>query len=593
MASNSWRRHARASLAFAPARGTWVIATKAAATMFVILAAAQVAGHLSLGVLASLGAFTVLYGPASPARFRIRLMTAVGTLLVASAAAGALTSRALVVEILTLTMTAAVATFFCLALRIGPPGAFFFVLVHGVGGLAAAHGTPAVTIIGAVAGGVVVAIIAGMSDLAFDPSGPERRAVEAAEAAMDRFEAATELERLADVRQAASTALHSAWTVVTDAGSAARWTDRLWEVQGRYIAATARVTGGQLGFDPSPWGQPAGGEGLADELTTRPARSRHEEQRVDAEQIRDTSLGRPPAWPLVRGAARWPSEVLLVVARVTTAALIAGAIAGTLGVPHVYWAVAFATLVLHQGGTRDAQTVRGVQRLGGTLIGLGVFALLQWAGPSGWALVLVITALQFSIEMLVVRNYGLAVIVITPLALTIGMHASGRADPVSLLLERGLDTLIGVVVALVVLQFVGRGTSVTVLRAYARNVVLGVDAVLADLASGRIENRDAREHRRLLYHDLLESDRIARRAAADDRAQVEPYREMERGLSDLGYLVLGLAWHPEARDLSTRAAEARAPLRDILTHPVRSARPADEIRPDIRRAELVLRAAGD
>lgn len=492
-------------------------------------------------------------------------------------------------------MTAVVATFFCLALRIGPPGAFFFVLVHGVGGLAAGGGAPATTIVAAVAVGALVAVVVGMSDLLLDPEGPQRRAVEAAEAAMARFEHETDRSLLARSRAESSAALHAGWVAVTDAGRPVSWAARMWAVQERYVAVTARVSGGDLGLDPAPWGDPDGPGSGPTPAQARPAgdRSPAEDRRVDAEQIRDTSLGRPSATALVRRAARWPSEILLVVARVAVAALVAGALAGGLGVPHVYWAVAFAVLVLHQGGTRDAQTVRAIQRLGGTTLGLVLFALLQWAAPSGWALVVVIAALQFVVELLVVRNYGLAVVVITPLALTIGMHAAGRLDPVAMLAERGLDTVVGVAVALGSLWVVGRGTSVVLLRAYARDVVVAVDAVLADLADlaeGRVSTARAREHRRLLYDALLESDRVGRRAATDDPDDVTPYRDMERRLSDLGYLVLGLAWHPEAHGLRDRAARARTPIAGILAHPVPAPRPADDISEHLAAAEDVLRA---
>lgn len=139
--TSSWRRHARASLVVAPGRGRWPVALKVAATMFVVLGGAQALGLLPLGMLASLGAFTVLYGAAAPARFRLRLLTTVGVCLVACAATGAWAAgHGAVVGVVALTATAAAATFACLALSVGPPGAFFFVLVHGVAGLAASHG---------------------------------------------------------------------------------------------------------------------------------------------------------------------------------------------------------------------------------------------------------------------------------------------------------------------------------------------------------------------------------------------------------------------------------------------------------------------
>lgn len=580
MSTSSWRRHARAAVTVHPFPGRWPVALKAALTILLVLGGSLALGDLRLGMLASLGTFTVIYGPTTAARYRFRLMLAVGAGLVTASFAGALVAGDPVLTVLTLTAIAAVATFLCVTLSVGPPGAFFFCLVPGVAGLAAGHGTPVGLIVGAAAVGAVVAMAVGMSDLVVDPSRPERRAVETAEAAMDRFEAERDREELDRVRHAASSALHAAWTVVTDAGSHARWTRRLWTVQDRYAAATARVTGGLLGIDPSPWGTP--GEETSVEERAVPEENDAQARRVDVEQIRDTSLGRPATRYLLRRAAQWPSEVLLVTARVVVGALVAGTISALLGVEHVYWTVAFTTLVLHQGGTREAQTVRALQRLGGTALGLGVFALLAAAGAHGWTIVVIVAVLQFLVEMLVVRNYGLAVIAITPLALTIGSHASGPRPPGPLIAERALDTVIAVVVALAVLRLVGRNTHVTLLRGYARSVVLAIDAVLADLAAGRIETREARADRRRLYHALLESAQIARRTDADDPGHVADYHEMERTLSRLGYLVLGLAWHPDTRAARGLSEQARAPLARILDHSVRGDRPAGDIHADVR-----------
>ncbi|WP_284302284.1 FUSC family protein [Mobilicoccus caccae] len=513
-------RHLRAAARFNAVPARWRVALKTAATSVVVLGGSHLLGDLRFGMLATLGCFTVLYGAMAPARYRLRLLATVGFGLVSSVAVGALTVHNPWLDVPALATTGAVATFLCVALRVGPPGAMFFVLVHGVGGLAALHGTPYEVIVGAVALGAVMGVVGGMSDLVLDPTGPERHAVEAAENAMDRYEAETRRENLVAVRYAASSALHRGWTTVTDGGGHPSFTSRLWAVQDRYAAAAARVTGAELGFHQAPWGSVAGEEDeftgavleTDDALTTAAAR------RLEAEKIWDTSLGRPAAGPILLRALRWPSEPLLVAGRVFVATLIAAGIARTLGAEHAHWAAAFATLVLHQGGTREAQTVRGIQRLGGTVVGLGLLLLISWIGPTGWPLILLVAGLQFFIEMVVVANYGLAVVAITPLALTVGAYASGGSSSSALAAERGLDTVLAIVVAFAVLYLVGRRTDVPVLRSYARDVVDGIGAVLSDLGAGRIETHAARENRRHLHFALLESEEYARRTLADSPA---------------------------------------------------------------------------
>jgi uncharacterized membrane protein YccC len=95
------------------------------------------------------------------------------------------------------------------------------------------------------------------------------------------------------------------------------------------------------------------------------------------------------------------------------------------------------------------QLVRGAHRLGGTLLGLGLAALLLSLPLHGLALVGVVVLLQVGAELFVGRNYGLALVFVTPLALLLGQLAVAH-PPGQLLLDRGVETLVGVTVALTV-----------------------------------------------------------------------------------------------------------------------------------------------
>ena len=333
-----------------------------------------------------------------------------------------------------------------------------------------------------------------------------------------------------------------------------------------------------------------GSTALADHLVGHPDtwRDAADATHRDAEQLRDTALGRPGAGYLLREAARWPSEVLLMVLRVGLATTLAGLVAHVLHQGHVYWAVCFAALVLHQGGTREVQTVRGVHRTLGTLVGLLIFAGLLALDPQGWWLVLVVAGMQLVVELLITRNYALAVVVITPLALTIGL-ASAPGEPVSsVVADRLVDTLVGVACALLVLWATGRRAPEVVLRAHARRVVVATERVMVDLAAGALETRDALDHRRNLYYELLESDVVARRALADSRDTVGPYHRMERSLAALGYLVLGACWHPDIRRAHEAFDRARGPLERIMADPVTTPRPAEAIERDVREVEALV-----
>lgn len=400
----------------------------------------------------------------------------------------------------------------CGALKVGPPGAYFFTLVAGVAAYMAQHGQSPVRVVAMTALGGLVAVVVGLLDLVWAPRGAERTALAAAATALDGFEQAA-AEELPQARALASQSLHHAWTTVRDGVWGPR--DRhivgmlvaLQELQARYERRQAGLAGELAGFEVHPWGV-AEGEAAPDASSFGD---------FSLEQLRDSSLGRPDAFYLLRGALRWPSPMLLVGLRVGLASALAGGLALLIGVDHPYWAAAVAMLVLHQGGSRSSQTLRGVQRLLGTAAGLGLYWLVALWNPHGFWLAGLMFVLQFCIELLVVRNYALAVTFITPLALTIE-SAAAVVDPVRVVGERALDTVLAVAVALATLWLVGRGTALLMARGQARRVVVALDPVLGALAQGRADTEQAAEDRRHLYF------RTARTAARHQPVGGRPAR---------------------------------------------------------------------
>lgn len=126
-----------------------------------------------------------------------------------------------------------------------------------------------------------------------------------------------------------------------------------------------------------------------------------------------------------------------------------GAIATALGWEHPYWAMVAAVVVL-SGPDLASRLTRGLHRVVGTALGVVVAApILLWSPQGAWA-VLVIVVLQVLTELVVGRNYGVALLFITPLALMMGQLA--HAAPVgSLLRDRLFETVLGALVGAVVL----------------------------------------------------------------------------------------------------------------------------------------------
>jgi uncharacterized membrane protein YccC len=138
-----------------------------------------------------------------------------------------------------------------------------------------------------------------------------------------------------------------------------------------------------------------------------------------------------------------------VLARVAVASVVAGVAGSVFGLDHAYWAVAAAVLVLCQGLGWAGTLERAVLRLAGTWIGLLLAASVLGARPAGVGLAVTIAVLQSAVQLVVPRNYGLGVVLITPLALTIA--ESSGADVLETAATRVVDTVVGAVAAMVVL----------------------------------------------------------------------------------------------------------------------------------------------
>ncbi|PPG02371.1 FUSC family protein [Pseudoclavibacter sp. RFBI5] len=170
----------------------------------------------------------------------------------------------------------------------------------------------------------------------------------------------------------------------------------------------------------SATGAPASGAAASGSLSTGSIRS--------VRPARSTPLGR--AWMFAVGT------------------LVAGAIPLLIGIGHPYWAMVSAIAGL-SAATGFHRVLRATHRLVGTVLGLGAAAVLMAFEPSGLVVVLLVIALQGGVELFIVRNYTLGLLFLTPLVLVMGRLA-GDVSAGQLLLERGVETLIGVAVAVAI-----------------------------------------------------------------------------------------------------------------------------------------------
>nr|WP_201468955.1 FUSC family protein [Microbacterium hydrocarbonoxydans] len=149
-----------------------------------------------------------------------------------------------------------------------------------------------------------------------------------------------------------------------------------------------------------------------------------------------------PLRELLPGPAFTADSRMLVI-RVAVVAVIGVLLGLVIDPTRTYWIVGSAVAVIGVAAARRAAVQRGLHRMLGTVVGAGVYALLALLHPSGLWLALLLGALQFTIELVVVRHYALALVFITPLVLLLTGAATGDIGSLDVAWERIVDTLVG------------------------------------------------------------------------------------------------------------------------------------------------------
>ena len=139
----------------------------------------------------------------------------------------------------------------------------------------------------------------------------------------------------------------------------------------------------------------------------------------------------------------WDAPARTLVLRVALVAVLGVLIGAVLDPTRGYWIVGSAVAVIGVVAAREVAIQRAVHRMLGTIVGAGVYVLLAMLHPTGLWFALLLGALQFAIELVVVRHYALALTLITPLVLLLTGAATGSIGDMSVALERVVDTIAG------------------------------------------------------------------------------------------------------------------------------------------------------
>ncbi|WP_336640916.1 FUSC family protein [Microbacterium sp. USHLN272] len=151
-----------------------------------------------------------------------------------------------------------------------------------------------------------------------------------------------------------------------------------------------------------------------------------------------------PMRELLPGPA-WNADSRMLLLRVVIVAIVGVLLGLVIDPDRTYWIVGSAVAVIGVAAARRAAFQRGLHRMLGTVVGAGLYVLLALLHPAGIWLALLLGLLQFSIELVVVRHYALALVFITPLVLLLTGAATGSIGSLDVAGERIVDTIVGAV----------------------------------------------------------------------------------------------------------------------------------------------------
>lgn len=551
------------------AKRRWPFAIRAALCMGIPVFVGWAVGDTSAGLMATTGAFTALYGSDRPYLNRARYLALIALSFAIAVSLGVWAQTVPWTVVPAIVLMAMVATFLCNALRVSPPGAYMFALACAAGtAIHAPHLTIGHTALLVAAGGAV-AWLAHMIGAFFWPRGPERKAVATSADAVAAFIEAVGTPAQDAARHNAALAMQDSWTTLVSHqpprprpdGTLSRLRAIGRELSQLFAEAMSATA-------PLP---PAAAE-KARRLGQEAQSPQPGAERTDPGHV---PLGHHGTLEALHESLRPWSPALLVTARVGVATAIAGTMGAMLGLERAYWCIAAAMLILHQGLDWARTLQRGVERMGGTLVGLLLAGAILFLQPQGLWLAATLMTLQFVIEMIVIRNYALAVVFITAAALTIASGGHPVPDVGHLLWVRGVDTLIGCVVGLIVFVFSTPRFATSRVPDELGRTLDAMSATIGLMAKGEVLTPSARLARRDLQHrTIMLLQAYDRSAGSSPRYGVEAERMWPAVVTTqrLAYRILSTCWTMEqggpakAREIAASlfGAGGEGAMRDAL-----------------------------
>lgn len=528
----------------------WPGALRAALAMFIPGSLALLFGLDHEVVLITAGSCTVIYGEGHPFRTRIRVLLIAAVLITMGTGTGALVGQTVWGHInsgdthwwllLTAVFACAIASvllFASNALRLPPPGPFFIVMVSSASTMTPRLGVQPWEVSMWASLGALSGLLIGMVPMLLNRQKPESDAVKVLEGAVA---ALRESEGVSVARRhQAETALGGAWVALSDAQVVRGGRiidDSRAELVHRTLAAQRELVqlsrGHQAGATAS-----------------------------DSPTYVDTNrLAIPHARPSVRfrlyRSMSWHSHATVTTVRILTASMLASIVGIALGFDRPDWAIVSAVMMLQMGPDVLAGTIRGVHRMIGSIIGIGLFALIHWLDPNPLGLLLFLAMTQFFAEIFVVRNYAITVIFTTPLALLMGGATHGELAPVAL--SRIAETAIATAFAVAALWFLLRGADLKRHKELTERCFGAMGNLLGALTFKT--PAEVLALRRDLQYELLGERGTIQSLAANHRAVAATRWTRHLHVQVTGYELLDYCTHNADRQLQLPEIESLANL---------------------------------
>ncbi|WP_405827426.1 FUSC family protein [Streptomyces sp. NBC_01176] len=474
----------RGALTLHDVDGALLFAVRAALAMGLVGVPIVRAGRPDLAVYAMLGSFTTTFGRNLPYDRRAPVLALVavamtacvgcGSALAAWAGPGGTGGAGAAVVVAATAVVAGLAKFGCDATRLGGLGAVLLLFAFAVAANGAPTGAEVLPRTALAAAGAAFAWLLAVSGRLVHPDRPQRLAVATALRKLaELMEASAAGDVPGQTRHAATVAVLHAYHCLglppptparrIPAGRDAvfvRLADLSWTLligsaprppadpaaTARYLRLQARLLTDRRRRVP-----PALRELLhEDESPTRSADVRNDV--APCSKGTSASPGDPAvlrATELLIGRPGGPDRLTALAVPALRMALgtgVAGGVAAVLNLEHGYWAAISAAAVLHSVNLRTTAQ-RAVQRTVGTALGLLLALGVLAAHPAPVELAMVIVLLEFLLEYVAARNYGLAVVFLTPIALLLSDLAAPSPSG-ELVLDRVLGSAVGIAVGL-------------------------------------------------------------------------------------------------------------------------------------------------